>query len=137
MHNYNLKCQKVGGYAPGLAWVKYNQKLAFHLDDTISKSTISPATPDDSTIHHRPYYGIQCDAEMMQQIINKATTTLKIEYILRTNKLALMTNVLIYVSTSSRKVSFLNKCFSYTIPRCHFISFIWFTIYATRPHLLS
>ena len=72
----------------------------------ISKSTISPATPDDSTIHRRPYYGVQCDAEMMQQLINKATTTFKTEYILRTNKLALMTNVLIYVSTSSRKASF-------------------------------
>ena len=35
---------------------------------------------------------------MMQQIINKATTTLKIENIIWTNKLALMTNVLIYVS---------------------------------------
>jgi len=112
------------GYAPGLAWVTYNQKLVFHLGDMISKSTISPATPDDSTIHHRPYYGMQCDAEMMQQLINKATITLKIEYILRTNKLALMTNVLIYVSTLSRKVSFSNKCFSYTIPKYFFISFI-------------
>ena len=43
-------------YASGLAWVKYNQKLAFHLGDTISKSTISPATPDDSAIHRRSYY---------------------------------------------------------------------------------
>ena len=57
------------------------------------KSTISPATPDDSAIHRRPYYDMQCDAEMMQQLINQATTTLKIEYILGT-KLALMTNVL-------------------------------------------
>ena len=81
--------QKSRGYAPGLAWATYNQKLVFHLDDTISKSTISPATPNDSTIHHRPYYGMQCDAEMMQQLINKATTTLKTEYILQTNKLAL------------------------------------------------
>ena len=32
----------------------------------ISKSTISPATLDDSTIHRRSYYGMQCDAEMMQ-----------------------------------------------------------------------
>ena len=125
------------GYAPGLAWVTYNQKLVFHLGDTISKSTISLATPDDSTIHHRPYYGMQCDAEMMQQFINKTTTTLKIEYILRTNKLALMTNVLIYASTSSRKVSFLNKRFSYKIPRCFFISFIWFTIFEIGHHYLS
>ena len=55
--------------------------------------TIFSATPVDSTIHHRLYYGMQCDAEMMQQLINKATTTLKTEYILGT-KLALMTNVL-------------------------------------------
>ena len=58
------------GYALGLAWVKYNQKLAFHLGNMISKSTISLATPDDSTIHRRPYYGMQCDVEMMQQLIN-------------------------------------------------------------------
>ena len=69
----------------------------------ISKSTISPVTPNDSAIHRCPYYGMQCDAEMMQQLINQATTTLKTEYILRTNKIDLMTNVLIYVSTSSRK----------------------------------
>ena len=31
------------GYAPGLACVKYNQKLAFHLRDMIH-STIFPAT---------------------------------------------------------------------------------------------
>ena len=85
--------------------------------------TIFSATPVDSMIHHRPYYGMQCDAEMMQQLINKATTTLKIEYILRTNKLALMTKVVIYVSTSSRKVSFPNERFSYTIPRCFVIPF--------------
>ena len=34
-----------------------------------------------------------------------------------------MTNVLIYASTSSRKVSFPNKCFSYIILGCFFISF--------------
>ena len=78
------------GYAPRLSWVTYNQKLVFHLGDTISKSTISPATPNDSAIHRRPYYGMQCDAETMQQLINKATTTPNIGYILRTNKLALM-----------------------------------------------
>ena len=134
MHKHNIKCRKNRGYAPGLAWVTYNQKSVFHLGDTISKSTISLATPDDSVIHRRPYYGMQCDVEMIQQLINKATTTLKIEYILRTNKLALMTNVLIYVLTSLRKVSFPNKCFSYTIPRCFFISFIWFNILKTRAH---
>ena len=66
MHRYNFKCRKSRGYAPGLAWVKYNQKLAFHLCDMIL-GTIFSATPVDSTIHHRPYYGMQCDAEMMQQ----------------------------------------------------------------------
>ena len=91
------------GYAPGLTWVTYNQKLVFHLGDTISKSTISPATPDDSTIHLHPYYGMQCDAEMMQQLINQATTTLKTEYILRTNKLALMTNVLVLLINIVKK----------------------------------
>ena len=65
------------GYASGLAWVTYNQKLVFHLGDTISKSIISPTTPDDSAIHHRPYYGMQYDAEMIQQLINQTTTTLK------------------------------------------------------------
>ena len=56
------------GYAPGLAWVKYNQKLAFH-HGTTSKSTISLATPDESVIHRRPYYDMQCDA--MQELINQ------------------------------------------------------------------
>ena len=73
--------QKSSGYAPGLVWVKYNQKLAFHLHGMIP-GTIFSSTPVDSTIHHHPYYGMQCDVEMMQQLINKATTTLKIEYIL-------------------------------------------------------
>ena len=91
MHEHNIKLQKSRGYAPGLVWVKYNQKLAFHLCN-MTPSTIFSATPVDSTIHHRLYYGMQCDAEMMQQLINKATTTtFKTEYIIRTNKLALMT----------------------------------------------
>ena len=67
--------------------------------------------------------------QMMQQIIDKATTTLKTEYILRTNKLALMTNVLAYALILSRKVSFPNKCFCYKIPRCFFISFYQFNLY--------
>ena len=57
------------GYAPGLAWVRFNQKLAFHHGDTISKNTISLATLDDSVIHRRPYYDMQCDA--MQEVINQ------------------------------------------------------------------
>ena len=43
----------------------------------ISKSTIPPATPDDSVIHRRPYYDMQRDAEMMQQLINHAQQLLK------------------------------------------------------------
>ena len=86
-------------------------------------------------IHHCPYYGMQCDAEMIQQLINKATTTLKTEYILRTNKLALMTNVLIYVSTSSRKVSFPNKCFSYTISKV-FLYFMYLIYYIFKEGLI-
>ena len=120
---------KSGGYAPGLAWIKYNQKLAFHLRDMIPGTNFS-ATPVDSMIHHCPYYGMQCDAKMMQQLINKATTTLKTEYILRTDKLALMTNLITYVSTSSRNVSSPNKCFSHTIPRCFFILFYRFNLYS-------
>ena len=54
--------QKSRGYAPGLAYVRFNQKLAFYHGDTISKSTISPATPDDSAIHRRLYYDMQRDA---------------------------------------------------------------------------
>ena len=38
--------QQSRGYAPGLAWVKYNQKLAFHLRDMIP-GTIFSATPVD------------------------------------------------------------------------------------------
>ena len=46
MHKYNLKYKKSRGYAPGLAWVKYNQKLAFHLCDMIH-GTIFSTTPVD------------------------------------------------------------------------------------------
>ena len=121
--------QKSRGYAPGLAWVTYNQKLVFHLCVLIPGAIFS-ATPVDSMIHHRPYYGMQCDAEMMQQLINKATTTLNKQYILRTNKLALMTNLLIYASTSMRKVLFSNKCFSYTNPSCFFMLLYRFNLYS-------
>ena len=61
------------GYTPGLAWVKYNQKLVFHLGDTI---IIFFATSVISMIHRCSYYDMQCDAEMMQWLIN-TTTTLK------------------------------------------------------------
>ena len=106
MHKYNIKCRT------------YNQKLIFHLGDTIIETPSFPMLQMIPSIHRRSYYDMQCDAEMMQQLINQAITTLKTEYILRTNKLALMTNILTYVSTSSRKVSFSNKCFSHIIPRC-------------------
>ena len=56
------------GYAPGLVWVKYNQKLAFHLRDMIP-GTIFSDTLDDSVIHRRPYYDMQCD--VMQEVINQ------------------------------------------------------------------
>ena len=46
------------------------------------------------SIRHHSYYDMQCNAEMMQQLINQATTTLKTEHILRTNKLALRINII-------------------------------------------
>ena len=95
--------QKSRGYAPGLAWVRFNQKLAFHLGDTIIETPSFPMLQMIPSIHRRSYYDMQCDAEMMQQLINKATTTLNTEYILGTNKLALRTNALIFISISSRK----------------------------------
>ena len=69
MHNCNLKCSKNKGHVPGLACVKYNQKLAFHHGDTISKGTISPATLDDSVIHRRPYYDMH--AMQCKDVINR------------------------------------------------------------------
>ena len=47
-----------------------------------------------------------------------ATATLKYDYAPQANKLALITNVLVNVSTSSSKALSLEKCFSPTIPRC-------------------
>ena len=47
MHKHKIKVQNNRGYAPGLAWVKYNQKLAFHLRDMIP-STIFSATSVDT-----------------------------------------------------------------------------------------
>ena len=66
-----MKVQKSRGYPSGLAWVRFNQKLAFYHSDMISKSSISPATPDDSAIHRRPYYDMQCDAMQCKDIINQ------------------------------------------------------------------
>ena len=54
--------QQSRGYASGLTWVRFNQKLALYYGDMISKSTISPATPDVSAVQQRPYYDLQCDA---------------------------------------------------------------------------
>ena len=45
------------GYAPGLAWVRYNQ-VDFHLGGMIIKSPSASTTPDDSTIQHRSYHEI-------------------------------------------------------------------------------
>ena len=36
------KVQNNRGYAPGLAWVRYNQKLAFHHSDMIIKASSFP-----------------------------------------------------------------------------------------------
>ena len=88
-------------------------------------------------IHHRPYHGMQCDAEMMQQLINKATTTHKTEYIQRTNKLALMTNVLIYISTSSRKVSFPTSAIVIKFQGISLFHLFDLLYIQTRAHLLS
>ena len=36
-----IKVQNNRGYAPGLAWVRYNQKLAFHRGDMILRTILS------------------------------------------------------------------------------------------------
>ena len=38
MHKHKIKVQNNRGYAPGLAWVRYNQKFAFHRGDPIIKA---------------------------------------------------------------------------------------------------
>ena len=43
---YKTFSESYRDYAPGLAWVTYNQKLVFHLCDLIP-STIFSATPFD------------------------------------------------------------------------------------------
>ena len=127
MHKHKLKCRIIEVIHRGLP-EKNITKLAIHHGDTIIK------TPSFPIIQMTPWFIIipiwYALMQMMQQIINKATTTLKIEYRLRTNKLALMTNVQIYVSTSSRKVLSPNNYFSYTIPRCLFILFYQFNLYS-------
>ena len=47
-----------------------------------------------------------------------ATTTLKYDYAPQANELALMTNVLVYISTSSSKALSPEKYSSLKIPRC-------------------
>ena len=67
--------------------------------------------------------------QMMQQRINNATTTLKTEYILWTNKIAL---TLVYVFMLSNKALLPHQCFSYTNPSCFFISFYRFNHYSKQ-----
>ena len=38
MHKHKIKVQNNRDYAPGLAWVRYNKKLAFHHGDMIIKA---------------------------------------------------------------------------------------------------
>ena len=52
------KVQNNRGYAPELAWVRYNQ-VSFHLGGMIIKSPSASATPDDSAIQHRSYHEIR------------------------------------------------------------------------------
>ena len=137
MHKYNLKCR--------IIWLCTGACLGkIYIKKLVSASSDHPPSSEYkahciifrfSLILHFIRWSIIIPIwyalmQMMQQIINKATTTLKTEYILRTNKPVLMTNVLIYVSTSSRKVLSPNKCLSYTIPRCLFIPFYRFNLYS-------
>ena len=111
------------GYALGLAWVKYNQRLALHHGDMITKAPSFFVSLVDSTIHRCSYYDIRgCNAE---NVINqRQLQLLKYDYAPQANELALMTNILVYVSMLSNKVLFFNKCFSSTIPRCFSILLI-------------
>jgi hypothetical protein len=81
------------GYAPGLAWVKYNQKLAFHHGDMIFKRTISPATPDDSVIHRRPYHDMQCNEMQGYDQLTAIVTRINTLYVSQVNELVLTMTV--------------------------------------------
>jgi hypothetical protein len=68
MHKYKNKVQNNRDYAPGLAWVRFNQKLAFHHDNTIIKTPSFLLHPDDSMIHHHSYYDIRRDVNRQQYL---------------------------------------------------------------------
>ena len=46
------------------------------------------------------------------------TATQKYDYAPQANELALMTNVLVYISKPSSKALYLEQCFNSKIPRC-------------------
>ena len=73
---------------------KYNQKLAFHHGDMISKSTIPPATPDNSVIHRRPYYDMQCNEMQGYDQLTAIMARINTLYVSQVNELVLTTTVL-------------------------------------------
>ena len=60
----------------------------------ISKSTISPATPDDSVIHRRPYHDMQCNEMQGYDQLTAIVTRINTLYVSQVNELVLTTTVL-------------------------------------------
>jgi hypothetical protein len=90
------------GYAPGLAWVRSNQKLAFHIGDTIIKAPSFLLPLDGSMIHHRSYYDMR---ECNRRDVNnpRKSQPLKYDRASQADELALMTNTLGLVSMLSNR----------------------------------
>ena len=60
----------------------------------ISKSTISPATPNDSVIHRLPYHDMQCNEMQGYDQLTAIVTRINTLYVSQVNELVLTTTVL-------------------------------------------
>ena len=60
----------------------------------ISKSTIPPATPDDSVIHRRPYHDMQCNEMQGYDQLTAIVTRINTLYVSQVNELVLTTTAL-------------------------------------------
>ena len=60
----------------------------------ISKSTISPAAPDDSVIHRRAYHDMQCDEMQGYDQLTAIVTRINTLHVSQVNELVLTTIVL-------------------------------------------
>ena len=104
------------GYAPELDWLRYNRKVAFHM---VTRSSRHHLFRYSDRLHDPSLFLLWYMWMQHRDVINQQQSQLlKCDYASQANELALVTNVLGYVSMLSNKALFLGKHFSSTIPGC-------------------